>query len=280
MRTLVVHTGGIGDFLLACPAIAKLDGTVELLGRVERLMLAVEAGIAQAAHDIESTDFHTLLTTPSDRLKAFLTPFDRAVVWMRDADGRLGRSLRSTGIEHVELFSGLPDADWTGHASEYYANCLHVAPDPEFQLQFEPNQESRDVIFHPGSGSPSKNWPLEQFHALAEMLNRAGHRVEWCLGPAELERLPEAPSLKPALDYRSLIELAPTLAGARLYVGNDSGITHLAACVGCPTMAIFGPTDPRVWAPLGAHVRITHDAEWPDAEIVYPHCQELLSSAQ
>ena len=73
--------------------------------------------------------------------------------------------------------------------------------------------------------------------------------VHWCCGP-------EDPQLDGAVRIENLYELACWLARARLYIGNDSGITHLAAAVGTPVLALFGPTDARVWAPRGAHVRI------------------------
>jgi heptosyltransferase III len=72
--------------------------------------------------------------------------------------------------------------------------------------------------------------------------------VRWCAGPEE--------QLENAVRIDNLFELACWLATARLYIGNDSGITHLAAAVGIPVVAIFGPTDPGVWAPRGERVRI------------------------
>ena len=73
--------------------------------------------------------------------------------------------------------------------------------------------------------------------------------VRWCAGP-------EDPPLEGAVRIDDLYELACWLAGARLYAGNDSGITHLAAAAGAPVLALFGPTDPAVWAPRGANVRV------------------------
>ena len=72
--------------------------------------------------------------------------------------------------------------------------------------------------------------------------------VRWCAGPEE--------PLPGAVRIADLYELACWLATARIYIGNDSGITHLAAAVGTPVVALFGPTDPRIWAPRGPHVRV------------------------
>ncbi len=72
--------------------------------------------------------------------------------------------------------------------------------------------------------------------------------VRWCAGPEE--------ALEDAVRFEDLGELARFLAGARLFLGNDSGIAHLAAAVGTPVVALFGPTDPAVWAPRGPHVSV------------------------
>ena len=107
----------------------------------------------------------------------------------------------------------------------------------------------RFAAIHPFSGSARKNWPLEKFRRLA-----AGHRRV----PCRFAGAPDAddPPLAGAVRIDDLYELACWLASAQLYIGNDSGITHLAAAVGTPVLALFGPTDPAVWAPRGPNVRV------------------------
>jgi hypothetical protein len=100
------------------------------------------------------------------------------------------------------------------------------------------------AVIHPFSGSPRKNWPLENYRQLAAHLGPC----QWCAGPEE--------PLDGAVRFDDLYELACWLASARLYVGNDSGITHLAAAVGTPVIALFGPTDPALWAPRGPRVQV------------------------
>lgn len=112
------------------------------------------------------------------------------------------------------------------------------------------------AVIHPFSGSARKNWPLERFRALAE---RLPVQVRWCAGPEE--------ALENAVRFDDLYDLGCWLGKARLYIGNDSGITHLAAAVGTPTVALFGPTDPRVWAPRGPCVTVIRGAEGSMASI-------------
>jgi ADP-heptose:LPS heptosyltransferase len=116
------------------------------------------------------------------------------------------------------------------------------------------------LAIHPGSGSAKKCWPVERFAALAAAAARGwGLRPLFLLGPAEEGLGPALAAALPAgLDAAvvrnpSLRHAFALLSLARAYVGNDSGITHLAARA-TPTLALFGPTDPRVWHPLGARV--------------------------
>jgi hypothetical protein len=265
MRTLVVHAGGIGDFLLACPAIASLCGPVEIVGYKARAELAVAGGIAEAAHDIDAVDFHTAYSTPSDRLRGFLAPFDRAVVWMGD-DGFLRDALLGCGVKSVETYLGLPPRDWKRHASAYFLDCVGARESAPWRLDMEPSDVRHDIVLHPGSGGRDKIWPVEHWEELTEILHQRGRRVTWCLGPAEEDINLSTDS--PVLRADSLVVLASALASASWYVGNDSGITHLAAAVGCNTTAIFGPTEPAVWAPLGAHVHVVQGSPWPSVAAV------------
>ncbi len=115
----------------------------------------------------------------------------------------------------------------------------------------------RFVALHPGSGSRAKSWPPDRFATLAQEL--AGPRP-WLLvvGPADSE------ACGPLLGRRGVVVaagLAPRILGALLaraglYVGNDSGVSHLAAAFGAPTLALFGPTDPAQWSPVGPAVSV------------------------
>jgi heptosyltransferase III len=104
------------------------------------------------------------------------------------------------------------------------------------------------VAVHPGSGSTTKNWPRDRF---AEAARGLAPHARWLLvlGPAE-EGDPGSPGALAARGWR-LRDLAALLSRAGLFLGNDSGVTHLAAAAGAPTLALHGPTDPALWAPVG-----------------------------
>jgi ADP-heptose:LPS heptosyltransferase len=152
------------------------------------------------------------------------------------------------------------------HASEWLARALlplglDVRPAPP-PLAFT-EEELRDaraatsalppgfLALHPGSGSPSKNWPFPRFVETARRLARG---APWLLllGPAE-EAVTPPPDALVARGW-PLRRLAAAVSAAGLFLGNDSGASHLAAAAGAPTLALFGPTDPAVWAPIGGAV--------------------------
>ena len=109
----------------------------------------------------------------------------------------------------------------------------------------------RFLAVHPGSGSPSKNWPTSRF---LEAAGRLAGPEPWLLvaGPAEAGL--EAPRGAILAREWPLRVLGAALARAGLFLGNDSGVSHLAAAAGAPTLALFGPTDPALWAPVGPRV--------------------------
>ena len=123
---------------------------------------------------------------------------------------------------------------------------------------------SRPVVIHVGAGAREKCWPLENFISLGWQLTSrdpGSTPVVFVLGPAELERLdkPLLAQLRknfPVLEEPPLQTLAGVLATCDSYIGNDSGVSHLAAAVGADTLALFGPSNPRHFAPLGPSVRI------------------------
>jgi heptosyltransferase III len=120
------------------------------------------------------------------------------------------------------------------------------------------------AVLHPGSGGRHKCWHIENFIDLAEDLRRTGLDVLFLLGPAERERLSDSDlrRLHDAAACRSdlaLPQVVALLCCAAAFVGNDSGVTHLAAGMGLPTVALFGPTDPARYAPLGPALKVVHD---------------------
>ena len=164
--------------------------------------------------------------------------------------------------------------------------ALDAAPPPDANVAVG---SVRGLILHPGAGSPMKQWPAERFEAVADAARAAGLPVTLLLGEAEAERWP-ADRLAHWIDdlgaellkstdallmtlNRAVHEDAKAATGGRtVYLGNDSGPTHLAAALGLVTVALFGPTDPHLWRPVGTNVtvlRSTDGTAWPETADVF-----------
>lgn len=275
MKTLCVFNGGIGDGLLAGPAFAHLhdQGSLDLAGNPNRLALIQAAGACDGVHDLDRIEFHTLFEDPSPKLRTFLQQYDHVIVWMRD-NGTIQQALERCDARNIQVHPGIPPENWGHHASEYYLECVNATawqePRPPLRItQWEgeaPAEPKYDIIIHPGSGSSKKNWPIENFVAVAKHLQDAGRRIAWVRGPAE--EMTNYPANAQIIEPADLIDLAKCLAHANCFIGNDSGITHLAAATGCETIALFGPTNPNIWAPIGPNVSAVTGEPWPTLKLV------------
>jgi len=177
-------------------------------------------------------------------LLARLRSFDSIVSWYGSNREEFRAQASQFGLP-FQFFDALPAAGERVHAADFFLRQVGCAGMGVPHIQCPPALSEDFAVIHPFSGSSRKNWPLERYRELAERLEMP---VRWCAGPEE--------QLDDAVRIDNLYELACWLRTSRLYIGNDSGITHLAAAAGIPVVAIFGPTDPAVWAPRGPSVRI------------------------
>lgn len=289
-RVLLIRGGAIGDFILTLPALAALrrswpGSRITLVGQPRTNTLALAAKLVDEAMSIDSADLARLFAGPEALTPGFarlLASFDLAISWLSDADGVVEGALRHAGISRVVACAPMPVS---GHAADHLASPLkHLGVPVPFpacsRLELPPEQTlageerlravgRRVLMLHPGSGGARKNWPLERFLELAgRMETESGVRCAFSVGEADeniAARLRAMPGIA-LLPPMTLLELAQCLRACAAYVGNDSGITHLASAVGCKVVTVFGPTDPAVWGPRGVNVRIITAADrTPDA---------------
>ena len=129
------------------------------------------------------------------------------------------------------------------------------------EIDFDPRLSRGLVVIQPGSGGLNKCWHLDNFLAVAKEISSKGIEVIFLLGPAELDRfssdrIKDINSVAICLTDLSLTQVLELLSCADGFVGNDSGITHLAAGLGVRTLAVFGPTNPAVYRPVGPDVTV------------------------
>lgn len=228
-----------------------------------------------------------------------------AVAWCADPDGTLARALAERGASRVVVASSRPPAGRFVHVARYLAETLaplgidvidsldlpsiHASTGAERQAVEEMAVLGLDgqpfVAIHPGSGSPTKNWPAERFARIADYLDdRLGLPSVILGGPADgevLERFAAVLGRPPRmLTDRPLAVVSAVLRRARAFLGNDSGLGHLAGLLGLPTLALFGPTDPVNWSPLGPRVRTLRSQPLADltVECVFAEVSALLAS--
>jgi heptosyltransferase-3 len=295
---LLIHAGALGDFLLSMRIVASLRAAgarrVTVLGRASFVRLAVQDDLVNEVWDIDTGGWHALFSIEPgdwpDALAARLSRFDTAVNMLSGPEGAVASRLRRAGVPRIYCVDPRHRPSWEAHITEQWLADLAAqgfhgrAETPSLavskfkraaavsRMKHESRNESgRPVLLHPGSGSVDKCWPADSFIAVTRALRQAGRRPLFLLGPVERERMdPETltafQSAAETITTDSLEDLAVMLSDGELYIGNDSGITHLAAAVGSLTVAIFGATLPRVWAPRGEGVRVVGEqGRWPDA---------------
>jgi len=133
------------------------------------------------------------------------------------------------------------------------------------------------VALHPGSGGSHKLWPLEHWSALVDKIAAHPLRPGIVLigGEADTARLEKLASVgggerRIVIFNRPLPEVAAVIARSDIFIGHDSGISHIAAAAGTRSILLFGPTDPRVWAPGGSHVTVVTGRERTSLETLEP----------
>ncbi|MGI9088991.1 MAG: glycosyltransferase family 9 protein [Chthoniobacterales bacterium] len=293
-RILVIRGGAIGDFILTLPAIKLLRENfprahLEILGYKHIVALAEQRFYAQAVRSIEygrlASFFARDAELPPD-LADYFHGFDLIVSYLFDPDQIFERNLRRCGVDN--FLAGSPKIGAHEHAARQLARPLEEldlslgeagaqlfpsSADRAFGRDFLSTNESEIIALHPGSGSPTKNWPVENWLELACWLieSRPADSLLIVGGEADRETLASVRRVLPATvrfaENLSLTELAAVLEQCALFLGHDSGISHLAAAVGAPCILLFGPTDPAVWAPLGKNVQVIRSPNETLAEI-------------
>lgn len=284
-RILVIRGGAIGDFILTLPAIALLRESfpgahLEILGYRHIVALAEGRHYAQAGRSIEygpMAGFFVPGSKLAPDLVEYFGGFQQIISYLFDPDGHFEASLRRAGARNI--LPAFVRVDDSAHAAQQLAAPLQkmalylespaarVYPsvaDHQVADAFLAGLEPRPwVAIHPGSGSARKNWPLEHWIALGRSLLESASAPGLLLvggeaDEARLEALRAAFAGAPVAVVRNwpLPHLAALLSRCRIFLGHDSGIGHLAAAVGTRCMLLFGPTDPRIWAPANEGVSV------------------------
>ena len=211
----------------------------------------------------------------SDELRDYFASFDLILSYLYDPDGIFEANLRRCGAKRI--LHGPAKVGPGEHAARQLMRPLAELglTSDECGARLYPSETARQfavawvreatlplVALHPGSGSETKNWPLERWLELADEL-RLSRSLLIIGGEAERARLAVFATRLPAIfaNGLNLGVVAALIERCDAFLGHDSGISHIAAAVGTPSVLLFGPTDPEVWAPTNENVRVIRAPE-------------------
>ncbi|MBV8056499.1 MAG: glycosyltransferase family 9 protein [Deltaproteobacteria bacterium] len=272
-RGLIIFPGALGDLICLLPAIRTLGGRYpeiefELMARAELARFAIGRMRVVAGHSIDRREIALLFAEgggASNLARKFFCQFERIDCFFASDNGRFRAALRQAARGELYFYPFRPPG--RRHVAECYLHAIGagISPplggsidllpddmrDAQQRLRVMGLEPGRFVLVLPGSGSAKKNWPAEHFALLAERTQLV-HHVLVVLGPAETGMAAgfHVQSLSVASDLE-LGQLAAIARLARCFIGNDSGVSHLAAAAGARGLVIFGPSDPERWRPLG-----------------------------
>ncbi len=294
---LLIHGGALGDGILGLPAVFSVRrafprATITLIGHPERWAWIRPSPVDRIL-PLEGISLHRLFLPEGPfppSVTSLLGEQDLVISWY--GDDVFGKNLQSL-VRGALLFNPFRPAALTEHASRFFLEtlgplgipCTATVPALEAPLPPEASPEGGPfAVFHPGSGSRNKCWPPENFLRLAGAVERrlglpcrylAGEADRWIAGHPGFRA---AAASGAVLRDLPLGRVASVLKQARVYVGNDSGISHMAAVLGVPSVVLFLATNPGIWRPPGDHVRILHrPSEGIAVDDVVPAIMKILS---
>jgi heptosyltransferase-3 len=282
----MIHPGGLGDVLLAVPAMVRLRTRFP----DRRLVLFAQGPIAELLRACRIVDewisvqgrgcVDIFAGTDSVRgqAQAWLESCDFAIGWMQDHDGKLSETLKAVGVREVIVRSPFSTEILARHQGDRFLETINAAPsEDERDLLLTVTEpvlrlgraclEAAGLsigkplaVIHPGSGSAHKCVAPEILATVINALKSSGATTVVLEGPADRELVERLLRLCVnqliVLNGLDIMTVAGVLAQTQLFVGQDSGVTHMAGLMGVHTVALFGPTDPARWAPRGAHVSV------------------------
>jgi len=275
MRTLIIRPAALGDTLMLAPALSCSAkwGEVVVAGRKPGIDLL--RPLVSTCLDFEGPGWHSLfMDVPEAGASLPAKDTGKVIAFLNDPQGVVGRNLvHFFPGASIAVLPGYPGKDQPVHVALHLARALE-----QHRLPMDAGKVMKDamrrplllstrrarsrIVFHPGSGGQQKNhdpgfW-LDLLRAFRERIAPTQGKPAILLGPAEEDLNPLFSKVKDTeiLLFPDMGRLSLLLQEALLYIGHDSGITHLAAMLGTPTLALFRNTSVAQWHPLGPRVKV------------------------
>jgi heptosyltransferase-3 len=272
---LVIHHGALGDVVCTFPALLrlkKLYGSITIICQSSIGQLAQEFDIADKWFPLEAAAFATLYSSHIDPIVKNILLSNRKIILISRSRS-LEKTLFSISKNKVYRIPPRPGLGQKIHVTQHILSNLVrfrllEKSDKDTRMTLflsiysdrrHPQYDPSKIIIHPGSGSRKKCWPISNFVEVASSLDAGGKQPEFILGPAEYDLydiLVQSKKLNANVHkIEKLTELVGLLKTSGGFIGNDSGVSHLAAFIGLPTVTVFGPSDPKTWKPMGRAVK-------------------------
>lgn len=275
MRILIIRPAALGDTLMLAPALSNSREWGEVIVAGRRPGIDFVRPMVSRCLDFEGPGWHALfMDVPEPGVTLPATAVDRVIAFLNDPQGAMRKNLeRFFPGASIAVLPGYPDEKDAVHVALYLARALENSGLPvhaeramddaiKRPLLLPGHRRRARTVFHPGSGGAQKNHPPEFWinlvRAFREKIPLVNELPTVLLGPAEEKLLPLFSEEKEVevLLSPDMGRLSLLLQEALLYVGHDSGITHLAAMLGAPTIALFRHSSVAQWRPLGPRVKV------------------------
>ena len=262
MKTfLICHRGALGDFILTWPALYCLrevlpDYQFLGIGRPGYMQLAISHGLLDTYLDNESAGLLDLFG--GERIPEEVGSPEGAILWLTDGQKTVEILQQSAKLPIVCI---PPFPQTKMHLAQYYCSAIHS----HFAITIPQNlsdcfpvrvTEGQYALILPGRGSSKKNYSPLMYRELADLLRQSGYpKVGFIFGPVEEEKMNKEDFTEEWIERpKDVMALADLLSHASLYIGNDSGVSHLAGFMGIQTVVLYKTTDPGIWGVLGRQV--------------------------
>ncbi len=306
-KVFIHHDGALGDVILSLPAMSLIrahSDFIHLAARADIVNLLLQLGFIEEATRADSSKYLSLYAgCPDEHLRSFLGQFHKAFIFTANEDTVIASSLKNILFE-TSLIKTIPSENSNIHIAEFRLKQLADSPQltadetsnylkiPQVCLQRSYEllinsgykKNSPLLAIHPGSGGLKKCWALEYYFELIDLLMRRYNpfviifsgSAESETAKAEINNFISGKRNIVHIFDTELIMAASLLSLCDIYLGNDSGISHLASLFCRYVVAIFGPTDPSLWKPASKNtVIISSDSECaPCNKIILRECEE------
>lgn len=300
-KIIIFRGGAIGDFILTLPAIAAIrkhfkNYQINLFANSNVADLAEEY-VDQLFH-LDSSRFSKLFTntkSPEPDLADLFSNTELVISYLSDPKGVFHNNIKSMTNSQIIQCQPKPDESNNIHAADFYLSplkALGITPSdktPRITINYTqpltPKPDNPCMAFHPGSGSKKKNWPIECW---LELIKSIRDKTNWHLigicGEAEAHLIPLLskfmdPQRFHLFNNLKLKDLAIKLSSADIYIGHDSGITHLAAAIGLKGIVLWAKSNYVVWHPVSKkfNTLFLNDNNYLKPEIVLQELQNLIT---